>query len=135
MSAYAVPMQDDEGGRYEIGNVLEYIFSKDGWMDISDEELTPLVRDNYTAVLLVCDPENGSPKTFYSVRGSLGGSLSVSVSDELEWNVESVASTFFSPVTSSFTIGGVCNVIRYTFDADGVLTGQTDTGETVAYRR
>ena len=135
LSAYAVPMQDDEGGRYEIGNVLEYIFSKDGWMDISDEELTPLVRDNYTAVLLVCDPENGSPKTFYSVRGSLGGSLSVSVSGELEWNVESVASTFFSPMTSSFTIGGVCNVIRYMFFFEGVLTGQTDTGETVAYRR
>ncbi len=46
-------------------------------MEISSEELTPLVRDNYTAVLLVCDPEGGAPETFYSVQGSLGGKLRV----------------------------------------------------------
>ena len=53
----------------------------------------------------------------------------------LEWDVESVTSTFFSPATSSFTVGGICKVFRYTFDAEGTLIGQTDTGETVPYRR
>jgi len=134
LSAYSVPKQNDEGGRHEIANVLDYIFSKESW-SISDEELTPLVRENYTAVLLVCDPEGGLPKTFYSVKGSLGGGLSVNASGQLEWNVESVVSTFFSPATSAFTIGGSCRVFRYTFDASGVLTGQTDTGESVPYWR
>ncbi|MBQ7639361.1 MAG: hypothetical protein IJS90_10715 [Clostridia bacterium] len=134
LSAYAVPMQTDEGGRHEIANVLNYIFSKEEW-EISSEELTPLVRDNYTAVLLLCDPEGGDPKTFYSVKGSLGGKLSVNDAGLLEWDVESVMSTFFSPATDSFTIGGSCKVFRYAFDAEGSLTGQTDTGETVPYRR
>ena len=134
LSAYAVPMQNDEGGRHEIANVLAAVFSKENW-DISSEELTPLVRDNYTAVLLLCDPGGGDPKTFYSVNGSLGGRLSVNDAGALEWNVESITSTFYSPATSSFTIGGSCKVFRYTFDAEGALTGQTDTGETVPYRR
>ena len=83
----------------------------------------------------MCDPEGGDPKTFYSVKGSLGGKLSVNDSGLLEWDVESVTSTFFSPAADSFTIGGSCKVFRYTFDAAGTLTGQTDTGETVPYRR
>lgn len=135
LSAYAVPKQTNEGGRHEINNILEYIFSKEnyGW-NIGSEDLTPIVKDNYTAVLLMCDSESGDPKTFYSVKGSLGGRLDVS-ENGLEWNVEGIVSTFFSPATSSFTIGGTSEVFRYTFDAEGHLTGQVDTGETVPYRR
>ena len=107
LSSYAVPKQQDEGGRHEIAAILDYLFSKeDGGWDISAEELTPIVRDNYTAMLLICDPEGGAPKTFYSVKGSLGGDLSVNTSGQLEWNVESITTTFFSPATSSFSIGG-----------------------------
>ena len=136
LSAYAVPKQQDEGGRHEIAAILDYIYSKeDGRFEISAEELTPIVRDNYTALLLICDPEGGSPKTFYSVKGSLGGDLSVNTSEQLEWNVESITTTFFSPATSSFSIGGNCTVFRYTFDAEGNLTEQADTGNTVPYRR
>ena len=136
LSSYAVPKQQDEGGRHEIAAILDYLFSKeDGGWDISAEELTPIVRDNYTAMLLICDPEGGAPKTFYSVKGSLGGDLSVNTSGQLEWNVESITTTFFSPATSSFSIGGNCAVFCYTFDAEGNLTGQTNTGNTVPYRR
>lgn len=134
LSAYAVPMQTDEGGRHEIANILDYVFDK-GTFDISSEELTPLVRDNYTAVLLLCDPEGGAPETFYSVPGSLGGALNVNDAGELVWDVESVVSTFYSPATSSFTIGGTCQVFRYSFDSSGSLLRQEDTGETVPYRR
>ena len=94
-----------------------------------------MVRDNYTAVLLLCDPEGGAPETFYSVKGSLGGKLTVNDAGELAWDVESVVNTFFSPATSSFTIGGTCQLFRYTFDAAGTLLHQEDTGETVPYRR
>ena len=134
LSAYAVPKQQDPGGRDEIANILAYIFSEGGW-EIAGEELTPIVRDNYTAMLLICEAEEGTPKTFYSAKGSLGGKLSVNTSGQLEWEVESITSTFFSPATSSFSIGGNCAVFRYTFDAEGNLAGQTDTGNIVPYRR
>ena len=134
LSAYACPKQTDEGGRHEIGNILDYVFHQKEW-NISSEELTPLVRENYTAVLLVCDPVGGTPRTFYSVKGSLGGTLNVNGAGELEWDVDRITSTFFSPSTSSFTVGGTCSVFRYAFGPSGELLRQTDTGETVPYRR
>ena len=134
LSAYAVPKQTDEGGRHEIANILDYVFQKENW-EISSDELTPLVRDNYTAVLLLCGPAGGAPQTFYAAEGSLGGRLTVNEDGLLQWDVESVYSAFFSPATSSFTIGGTCRVFRYTFGEDGRLLRQEDTGETTPYRR
>ncbi len=137
LSAYATPKLaegEDAGGRYEIEGIVNPIFDS-GRFEISSEELTPMVRDNYTAVLLVCGPEGGAPETFYSVKGSLGAGLTVSGAGELLWDVESVAETFFSPATSSFTIGGTCQVFRYAFDGAGALVRQEDTGETAPYRR
>ncbi len=135
LSAYAVPKQRDEGGRHEIANILDYICSKEGGWNISSEELTPLIRDNYTAMLLICNPEGGDPRAFYSVKGSLGGDLAVNTEGQLEWNVESITTTLFSPYTNAYSIGGSCNVFCYTFDTEGSLIRQTDTGETTPYWR
>lgn len=138
LSAYAVPKLEDEdqsaGGRYEIANILNYLFDN-GIYEIPSEELTPMVRDNYTAVLLVCDPNSGVPQEFYSVKGSLGGTLSVSDTGMLQWKTESITTTFFSVATSSFTIGGTSYVFRYTFDKSGALISQEKTGEITDYRR
>jgi len=139
LSAYAVPKngeegENDGGSRYEIDGILKYIFES-GRVDISSEELTPVVRENYMAILLVCEPDKGIPEEFYSVGGSLGGRLSLDESGRLLWDVESIATTFFSPATSSFTIGGTSYVFRYTFDNYGTLVSQEKTGETAVYRR
>lgn len=138
LSAYAVPRLSNEepnaGGRYEIANVLNYLFDNN-ICEIASEELTPMVRDNYTALLLVCEPKTGKPQEFYSVKGSLGGKLSVSDTGNLLWNVESITSTFFSPVTSSFTIGGTSYVFRYAFDTSGLLMSQEKTEEVVNFRK
>ena len=144
LSAYAVPkLEDDEsnaGGRDEIAAVLNQLFERfesggsNGWA-ISEEELTPMVRANYTALLLVCEPNGGEPETFFQAEGSLGGKLAVSEQGNLLWDVESIASTFFSPATSSFTIGGTCQVFRYAFDGSGALVSQVKTDETTVYRR
>ena len=136
LSAHAVPKSEYDIGfsRRDISNVLDYLDKNDIWK-ISSEELTPLVRDNYTAVLLVCDPNVGTPQEFYSVKGSLGGKLALSESGELLWNVESIADTYYSPYTSSFTIGGTCYVYRYTFDGNGKLTEQKKLDITVGFRR
>lgn len=131
LSAYAVPRQTDEGGRYEIADILNEVFNKGNW-GISSEELTPIVRENYTAVLLLCDPNSGSAQTFYSVKGSLGDSVHVE-NGQLQWNVNSVVSAEFSPYTSAYSISGICKVTRYAFDSAGVLIGYEDTGETAPY--
>ena len=138
LSAYAVPRLSNEepnaGSRYELANVVKYLFDNNIW-EISSEALTPMVRDNYTAMLLVCEPKTGKPQEFYSVNGSLGGKLSVSDTGNLIWDVESITSTFFSPATSSFTIGGTSYVFRYTFDKSGLLMSQEKNEEVVDFRK
>ncbi len=138
LSAYAVPMLEDDdpnyGSRYEIAGILNYIFDN-GLLDISSEKLTPMVQELYTAILLVCDPNSGETKEFYSVKGSMGGKLSIGDNGELLWDVQNIFTTFFSPMTSSFTIGGTSYVFRYTFDDTGSLVGKEKTGELAIYRR
>ena len=139
LSAYAVPKLEDEdknaGGRYDIANVLNYIFDENGYKNISSEKLTELMRQNFTAMLLVCDPSVGTPQEFYSVKGSIGGRLSLSENGNLLWNAESITDTIFSPATSSFTIAATCYVFRYTFDGTGLLISQEKTGEITGFRR
>ncbi len=138
LSAYAVPKLEDEsesaGGRYDIAAVLNYMHDK-GIMKISSEELTPLVRNNFAAILMVCDSISGEAKEFYSVKGALGGALSLSGAKTLFWDVESITTTFYSPYTSSFTIGGTCNVFRYTFGVNGVLLNQSKTDMITGFAR
>ena len=87
------------------------------------------------AVLLVCDPLAGTPREFYSVEGSLGGALSLNSFGRLLWDVESIATTFYSPTTNAFTIGGTCQVFRYTFDDSGTLVSQEKTDEFTNFLR
>lgn len=138
LSAYAVPKPEDEsrnaGGRTNIATVLNYLHDRNIW-SISPEELTPIVRDNNTAILLVCDPDSCQPEEFYSVEGSIGSTLALSGCGTLQWNVESITDTFYSPYTSAYTIGGSCQVFRYSFSGDGTLVNQEKTGETTPYYR
>ena len=134
LSAYAVPKQTDEGGRHEIADILDDIFSREVmWID--EEELIAKLRKNYTAVLLLCDPAGGDPKTFYSVPGALGGALAVNDAGDLKWETQKLESAFFSPATNAFTVGGACRIVNYTFAPNGVLRGQETTDETVGFFR
>lgn len=157
LSGYSVPYKESYSSRYETEGIVEYCHGKyneykekvargeieerDDKDIVPAEELTPVVRDNYTAVLLICDSESGDPKTFYSVKGSLGGKLSVN-GERLEWNVNSIVSAVYSntyaintPDTEMLSISSICKVWRYCFDSDGELLGQVDTGETDFFRR
>lgn len=139
LSAYSVPKLEDEekdaGGRYEIAAVLNYIFDNRLMDDITDEEVTRLLRENFTAVILVCDPISGIPKEFYSVKESIGGKLMIDESNQLVWNVESITNAFFSPLTSSFSIRSTNMIFRYTFEKSGALLNQEKTEEFVVFYR
>jgi len=134
LSAYAVPIGTDEGGRHEIAGILDMIFAQ-GSLEPPPETVTAAVQQNYTAVLLVCDAAGGAPRTFYSVPGSLGGALEEDVAGGLVWEVERVDTVRFSPHTSAYSLYGSCRVFRYTFDAAGTLVSQQDSGETSMYAR
>lgn len=139
ISAYATPKLEEDApdyvGRGEIAQILAYAFSQKT-IEIPSEELTPVVRNNYAAVLLVCDPNDGGEiQIFYTIPGSLGADLIISDDGRLIWETESITTTFFSPATSSFTIGGVCHIYQYAFDGNGMLIGRGKTGETTNYRR
>ena len=138
LSANSVPKLDPEqsnaGGRYDIARVLNEIYNRTV-LDIPNAELTELMRNNFTAALLVCDPASGIPQTFYTVKGSFGAKLSISEEGSLLWNVESITDSFFSPMTNSFSIGGVSYVYKYAFDSNGKIISQEKTGEIVQFRK
>lgn len=136
LSAYACEKSERLGRDSELAPVLDYLFDRElPYAKISSEELTPLVRNCYTAILLACDLDTGKPETFYSADGSLGGHLRIDAKGNLLWDVESLAYTSFSPYTSAYTIKGSCYIYRYTFGDDGTLLSQTKTGETTSYYR
>lgn len=140
LSAYAFPAPDggDAQGRSELTPVFDYLFhAPDGGMrwDITAEELVPMLRAQYTAVLFLCDPESGEPERFYAVDGALGGELAADADGRLCWDTQHFTDAYFSPATSAFTIAATCSILRYTFAPDGTLLGETDTGETAGYWR
>ena len=138
LSAHSVPKLEDEerdaGGRYEIAAVLNYIHDQQ-MDDITDEEVTKLMRANFTAVLMECDPISGIPHEFYTVQESLGGRLAIDESNRLVWDVESITHSFFSPATSWFSIGSTNRVFSYIFDGYGALLNQEKTEEYTKFYR
>ena len=93
-----------------------------------------MVRDNYTAMLLVCEPNAGKPQEYYSVNGSLGGKLSVSDTGNLLWDVEALPphSSLPQQVPSQLAAQAMYQIH---FDTSGMLISQEKTGEVVNYRR
>lgn len=120
---------------YLIGSVLERIFSEEEW-EISGEERTPLVRENHTAVCAACAiRRKATPRPSVPSKVLRGGNLAAKEAGLPEGDVARITSTCFSPYTSSFAISGTSKVYCDTFDPAGAMTGRTDTGETVPYRR
>ncbi len=156
LSAYAVPKhgRDIETSHDEIRHILENIWKNKDEIEIAAEEtsasgsgvngygiymtaenLLEDVQNNYTAVLLVCDGEDRLPKNFYSVEGSVCGELSVSENGEMLWETEYISEVYYSPGTSSFSIGGASIVYRHSFDGEGKLVKSEKTGEIASFRR
>ena len=134
LSAYSFP-KGESGAYSEHDSLFEAIASRNSdepWDNMLD--ITELVREYYTAVLLVCDPNGGKPETFWSAKNALGGELDVS-DGELIWDVKSIVNAGFMPYVSSCPFTGNCKVYRYTFDTSGKLTNCEDTGKYMPFAR
>lgn len=138
LSAYAVPKngKNIQSGHDEISAILEGIYDvliglekhPDAGFGYYVNDLTEKLRENYTAVLLICDEDSGRPDVFYSIDGSLAGSLSLNEKGEMLWETEYISDSYFSPATSAFSIAGVCHVYEHCFDENGqlILSKKTD---------
>ncbi|MBR6007061.1 MAG: hypothetical protein IK064_05480, partial [Clostridia bacterium] len=130
--------------RSEIIPLLDELFAdmetimdpETGESTISSDMLTPRVAEIYTGKLLAIVPGSGTVEEVLSLDGAIGSTLSFTHEGKLLWNCESFASTFFSPVTSSFTIGGLCRVGQCVIEPGGSVDGGVFLiGAIVIYRR
>lgn len=139
LSAYAVPKHgsDIQTSHDETTYILEKILgnSDDGFKMPDTDELLELLYENYTAVLLVCDANDGIPEVFYSVAGSVCGELSETEDGMMLWETEYISDAYYSPATSAFSIGGACHVYKHTFDKDGNIIASEKTGEVTSFMK
>lgn len=98
--------------------------------------LTELLQGNYTALLMRCDADAGTPRAFYTVPGGIGGSLAREADGSLIWAVEQITD-------SRFDVGplpeGTANVQavgfrhNYRFDPQGALVSREITDEVLTH--
>ena len=128
LSAYVTPKLSEEerdfGGRVEIARILQYVSENKVY---TGEGLAAAARENYTALLLVCDGENGVPQEFYSVPGSRGGLLEIDEAGCLAWEVHNITDVEYVPFTNAYSIIGTCYVHSYSFSQSGKLLYRYDT--------
>lgn len=105
-----------------------------GSQPVTAEFLVPRIRAGYTAVLLRMDPQTLRPLAAWTADGCLGGALTATDND-VSWDVQSITNCFYSPMTSSFTIGGVARIFRYRIAPDGTLLCGGETDEFAGYYR
>ncbi len=130
ISSYVVPESD---GKFALrGN---YMSAKDredltdSEINISDEELLDKVKENYTAMLLVCDPEDGKVKEFYSVDGAVGAKINVSTTGEIVWDVKNIAEASIRNYYERYEMSAVCSVSRYLISGNGEVSSIEDTNK------
>lgn len=97
------------------------------------EELLALFREQFTAVLLVCGPDAGTPQEFYSVAGSLGDEVYVA-NGSVCWFTKDIIDSSYSATVKVDGMGGVtitkpkyavlCRFYVNTFNADGTFMEQ-----------
>ncbi len=92
------------------------------------------VKKKFTAVLLVCDFDKGTPQEFYSVKGSFASALDKNEKGDLLWETGSILSTEYTPRLSSHTYSGLLRSYLYTFDKSGKLISEEKTGVISEYR-
>ena len=84
------------------------------------------IKEKYTAVLLVCDAIDKNPDVFYSVKSSIGGSLSFD-GEKLIWDVCEINGVELYPAASSFSLIINALISEYSFGADGKFESAAPT--------
>lgn len=134
ISGYTAPKIEKKVVAYNMRDVLFLRSELAGNDTHSREELLGMFRDNFTAVLLACEPDSGSPKKFYSVAGSLGDEVYVA-GDSVCWFTKDIIDCSYSPqeitmignvghVTSQTKLAILCRFYANIFNPDGTFKEQ-----------
>ncbi len=142
ISGYSTPKAPEEYRNYmmrDLYAIVDNIHSfdnRDKYVNNSftKEELLSMFRDQFTAVLLVCGPDAGTPQEFYSVAGSLGDEVYVT-GDSVCWFTKDIIDCSYSPqeitmignvghVTSQTKLAILCRFYANLFNADGTFKEQ-----------
>ena len=89
----------------------------------------PNAEEIYTAMLFICDPDNGALREFYQVKGAEGAAFLEG--SELVWKVNRIASLEFVS-GRVYKIRGTAEVWSYSFNENCELIESVSTGDLVA---
>lgn len=132
ISGYTTPKAPEEVVAYSRRDIFMLNMELADGVVRSDEELLDLFRDNFTAVLLVCEPDSGTPKEFYSVAGSIGDEVYVA-GDSVCWFTKDIIDSSYSADVQFDTFGVtttnpksaiLCRFYANTFSPDGTFKEQ-----------
>ena len=133
LSGYTYPDETDAGGRNEIALLLKPIFES-GQVP-TEQEMTQLSRENFSAVLLLCSPDGKEPQFFYQVPGAFGGAVTADGEGNVVWEVRDIVTTEISLYTSSHTVSVRCRVLSFTLGENGEVLSEKDTGTGYSFLR
>lgn len=130
LSAYTMASDEDDVGA--LTRAVRDRMAETGASEIDRIELTDMTRQYYGAVLLVLDHAESTPQIFFSLRGSIGRSLSSGDDGSLVWEVERIDSADFQGKEERSDgidyVMCATRVFRYSFGADGDSLRREDTG-------
>lgn len=132
LSGYATPKADPAYGHSDTRDIFHILRTVKDPSAVSEDALTQMFRDNFTALLLVCEPGTGTPQTYYSVAGAMGDTVSVE-NGTLCWTVKQVtASEYVYYYKNETGHSGqyflTCEDLVLRFLEDGSLLSQEATG-------
>ena len=132
ISGYSTPKAPDKIRAYFQRDIFELKQELADGVVRSDEELLSMFRNNFTAVLLVCEPDSGAPKEFYSVAGSLGDEVYVTGNSVCWFTKDIIDSSYSADVqfgeygvtTTNPKSAILCRFYANTFNPDGTFKEQ-----------
>ncbi len=141
ISGYATPKAPDDYRNYLMRDLyalrdkLHTFENRDKYINnnFTKEELLSMFREQFTAVLLVCGPDAGSPQEFYSVAGSLGDEVYVA-NGSVCWFTKDIIDSSYSANVEVDSMGWVttanpkyavlCRFYANIFNTDGTFKEQ-----------
>lgn len=100
---------------------------------MTPKEILPYMKDEFTAVLLVCDPKSARPSKMYSVKGAFADEINIK-NGMLCWNVQRILSAEYMPWSSSTLLfSGYEFLYTYQFNPQGKLVNEEKTGKVDEY--
>ncbi len=141
ISGYATPKAPDDYRNYMMRDLyslkdkLHSLDNRDKLIhnSFTKEELLSMFREQFTAVLLVCGPDAGTPQEFYSVAGSLGDEVYVA-NGSVCWFTKDIIDSSYSSTVEVDDMGWVtitdekyailCRFYANTFNTDGTFKEQ-----------